>query len=389
MNGEGVESYAEFLGLDSPLAGAAAAAAIGAARFPRRQRASVDKRLPFALPARGLLSGLDGSIRAAAYVLNRDPPILYCPAMTTRPLSTVAALSRRLTDRKVVFLLMPTWSFELPRVVAQIQRGVAWVADHGPQHEFIFLCNTEEEARLIRQVGGQAVFSNHNLMVSEEIFCPLVDTAVEFDAVYNARVDPKKRHYLDARIGRLLHVTSSIGDYPKWAERRFIARLQAMSPGHCIANPIVDGMPQRLSPQEVNRAYNRAAVGLCLSAREGAMYSSMEYLMAGLPIVSTPSIGGRDVFFHPDYCTVVEPEPEAIRRAVEELRDRAIPRGEIRRRTLEIVLDRRARLLEFLDALYRRVGSSEPAPVDWPFSGTGGLATFKPARRLAAEIAAL
>ena len=80
----------------------------------------------------------------------------------------------------------------------------------------------------------------------------------------------------------------------------------------------------------MNRVYNQAAVGLCLSAVEGAMYSSMEYLMAGLPIVSTPSLGGRDVYFDPDYCLIVEPEPAAIRRAVERLRDRAIPREEIR-----------------------------------------------------------
>ncbi|WP_164127899.1 glycosyltransferase, partial [Stenotrophomonas maltophilia] len=73
-------------------------------------------------------------------------------------------------------------------------------------------------------------------------------------------------------------------------------------------NPIVDGLTARLTPEAVNRVYNQAAVGLCLSAVEGAMCASMEYLMAGLPVVSTPSVGGRDVYFDPDYCIIAEPE---------------------------------------------------------------------------------
>ncbi|TIW59263.1 MAG: glycosyltransferase, partial [Mesorhizobium sp.] len=152
------------------------------------------------------------------------------------------------------------------------------------------------------------IFSNHNLMISEDIFRPLPDVSVEYDAVYNGRISHTKRHYLAFEIERLVHVTSSIGELPPAGDRAFIRRLQAQSPLHRIANPLVDDLAGRLSPDEVNHVYNQAAVGLCLSAVEGAMYSSMEYLLAGLPIVSTPSIGGRDVYFHPDYCIIAEPE---------------------------------------------------------------------------------
>jgi glycosyltransferase involved in cell wall biosynthesis len=342
-------------------------------RTANKLRVSARKRFPFILPTRGPLSDLDGGIDIAAHIFNRDPLVLYMPVGGPRPFYSVAAIGRRLASRRVTFLLMPMWSLERPAVVAQMGRDLAWYFRRFPRHETIFLCNTEEERRLVAAAGGNAIFSNHNLMISEDVFRPLPDVPVEFDAVYNGRISPTKRHHLAFEIERLAHITSSIGELPRAGVRAFIRRLQAQSPLHRVANPIVDGLPGRLSPDEVNRVYNQAAVGLCLSASEGAMYSSMEYLMAGLPIVSTPSVGGRDVYFDPDYCLIVDPEPLAIRRAVETLRDRAIPREEIRGRVLEKVRAQRLELMAFLSALLRRKGSSAPPYEKWPFSGTDGL----------------
>lgn len=355
-------------------------------RTANKLRVSARKRFPYILPARGPLSDLDGGIEMSAHIFSRDPLVLYIPVGGPRPLYPLAAMGRRLGARRVTFLLMPMWTMERPAVVAQMGRDLAWYAKRFPLHEVIFLCNNEEERRLIAAAGGNAMFSNHNLMISEDVFRPLPDVPVEFDAVYNGRISPMKRHYLAFEIDRLVHVTYSIGELTPPAARAFIRRLQAQSPRHRIANPLVDGLPGRLTSAEVNHVYNQAAVGLCLSAVEGAMYSSMEYLMAGLPIVSTPSLGGRDVYFDPDYCLIVEPEPTAIRRAVERLRDRAIPREEVRGRTLEKVRAQRLELTAFLSALLRRKGSSAPPLETWPFSGTEGLMRWATVREIAALV---
>lgn len=359
-------------------------AARRAQRTSNKLRVSARKRVPFILPARGPLSDLDGGIRMSAHIFSRDPLVLYMPVGGPRPLHPLAAIGRRLASRRVTFLLMPMWTMERPAIVAQMGRDLAWYAARFPLHEVIFLCNNEEERRLIAAVGGNAVFSNHNLMISEHVFRPLLDVPVEFDAVYNGRISPIKRHHLAFEIERLIHVTYSINELTPAANRAFVRRLQAQSPNHRIANPLVDGLPGKLTSAEVNRVYNQAAVGLCLSAVEGAMYSSMEYLMAGLPIVSTPSLGGRDVYFDPDYCLIVEPEPAAIRRAVDRLRDRAISREEIRGRTLEKVRAQRLELMAFLSALLRRKGSSAPPLETWPFSGTEGLMRWGTVREIAA-----
>ena len=64
-----------------------------------------------------------------------------------------------------------------------------------------------------------------------------------------------------------------------------------------------------LSQAQINHVLNRSKVGLILSAFEGNNKASIEYLLSGLPVVSTPSKGGRDVFFDPDYCAIVDSLP--------------------------------------------------------------------------------
>jgi hypothetical protein len=391
LDKDGHETFEEMVGpISSPFERLWLKAARRANRTAGTLRLSTQKRAPFLLPVKGPLSGLDGGIKVALYVVNRDPLVLYTPIGGPRPLCSVAVLGRRLASRRAAFLLMPSWTLEgRPAVIDQLGKDLAWYGARFPQHEIIFLCNTEEERRLITGVGGTAIFSNHNLMVSEDVFRPLPDVRVEFDAVYNGRISHTKRHYLAFDIERLVHIAVSIGELPPAGARAFIRRLQAQSPLHRIANPIAGGMTGRLSPQEVNRVYNQAAVGLCLSASEGAMCASMEYLMAGLPVVSTPSLGGRDVYFDPDYCLMAEPDPAAIRRAVETLRDRAIPREEIRNRTLAKVRAQRLELIDFLSQLYRRMGSKEPPLSHWPFPGTTSLRRWAPASQHARELAAL
>lgn len=390
MDRDGQETFEEMVGpIDSAVERLWLKAAQQTGQRLGALRQLAAKRLPFALPATGPLSDLDGGMQVAIYVLSHDPLVLYTPIGGQRPLSSVAAIGRRLAKRRATFLLMPSWTLERPHIVAKIGRDLAWYRARFPLHELVFLCNTEEERRLIAAVGGMAIFSNHNLMVSEDIFRPLPDVPVEFDAVYNGRMSHTKRHYLAFGIERLLHVTFSIGELPLAGDRAFIRRLQAQSPRHSIANPLDEGQPGWLSPPEVNRAYARAAVGLCLSPAEGAMCSSMEYLMAGLPVVSTPSLGGRDVFFDPDYCIIAEPDPAAIRRAVETLRDRAIAREEIRNRTMAKVWPQRRALMDFLSALFERMGSDQPPLSQWPFPGTRTLRRWTALREHAREIAAL
>ena len=72
-----------------------------------------------------------------------------------------------------------------------------------------------------------------------------------------------------------------------------------------------------------------------LSKAEGACYASAEYLLCGLPLVTTKSIGGRDVFYDDAYTLVVDDTPEAVREGVRQMIERDISPEFIRRETLK------------------------------------------------------
>ena len=118
----------------------------------------------------------------------------------------------------------------------------------------------------------------------------------------------------------------------------------------------------------------RAAVGLVLSPVEGSSYASMEYMLAGMPVVSTPSVGGRDVYFDPDFCVICEPDPTAVRDAVADLRSRNIPREEIRARTLAKIEPARRRFLTLIDEVLDELGAAPRfGGGAWPFGGWSGV----------------
>jgi glycosyltransferase involved in cell wall biosynthesis len=146
-----------------------------------------------------------------------------------------------------------------------------------------------------------------------------------------------------------------------------LANLGKLAPAHLVLNPLQNGVLLVLKAAEVNEACNSAAVGLCLSASEGAMLASMEYLLAGLPIVTTPSLGGRDLFFDPEYCLTVPPDPRSVREGVEALRRRRIPREYVRQRTLAKIEPQRRTFLELLDGILERQGSAPCFCGPWPW----------------------
>jgi hypothetical protein len=147
-----------------------------------------------------------------------------------------------------------------------------------------------------------------------------------------------------------------------------IVARHAAAPGHVFINRLdKDGVPVRLPGSAVNRHLNRAGVGLCLSEREGPMFASVEYLLSGLPIVTTPSTGGRDVYHDEEYCWTVPLDPRSVADSVRALGARAMPRAYVRARTLERLRLDRARFLGLINAILDEDGSTRRLSGSWPF----------------------
>ncbi len=316
-----------------------------------------------------------GSVRT----LSIEPPVFMCGMPYDQYQGFAPAFGKRYGQRPAGFLIVPTWSIEYPDRADAIAAGHRWHRQAYPDHQLRYLCNSPGEADLLQERGLPALLLNHKLTVSDEIFRPLPDVPVEFDAVYNARFVVEKRHELAALIPSVAYLAYVEGQSSRQREfRRLRSQVLAAGAGHVLVNDLADGLPVRMPAEGVNRVLNRAAVGLLLSELEGASYAAVEYLLAGLPIVSTPSRGGREAYFDPEFCLIAEPTPEAVRDATAELVARQIPRDHIRAVTLDKVRVQRQRLMEQLGDLVNGLGG-EPPPADaWPYGDISGVpwATF-------------
>lgn len=312
------------------------------------------------------------AVPVSACVVSVDPLIVYTSRAEGFPFGMAGPFADRYPSVPATFLVYFPWTEESEDQAAILRRDVrAWQA-RGTRASVILCANSSGEQASLERAGVRSVLLNHNIAVLDEAFS-VSEAASEpdFDAVYNAKLDPWKRHELAADIPRVAYVTYYwAGQGPKEAMRQRLAGLSGRA-GHRVINPVRDGLPDFMAKPDINAAYARASVGLCLSAKEGAMVASIEYLLAGLPIVNTPNLGGRDHFFDDDYCVTVPPDPRQIRDATAALQARHIPRRQVRARTLVRLESERRRALALFDLICR--GQRRPTPLwdRFPLAGRG------------------
>lgn len=165
--------------------------------------------------------------------------------------------------------------------------------------------NTQEEDRLREKIGvrgfqGNVEVYQPDFHYADDLFSRQNSQKISNNAIYNARVDKCKRHYLCSEVDKLRLLTGGKG-----------ALLdQYINPKN---SSICDEM---LSAKEVAAELRQSYCGLALSTEEGTMRSSTEYLLSGCPVVSTRSLGGRDIYYTSENCRIVDDTPEAVRAGV-------------------------------------------------------------------------
>jgi glycosyltransferase involved in cell wall biosynthesis len=257
----------------------------------------------------------------------------------------IAYAARLANGERGYVLINPHWEItaHLPIIMHAVERA----AHDFPNLAFEVLAASPEDERLVRDRGLAALTCNHNAFLDERQIYPEVNVAKIYDAVHNARIVPFKRHELAAKTRRLAIITGGHELEPAYANS-ILAGMHDLA--YCNYTP---GMRvfRPLSVERVRRILTQSCCGLALSAVEGSMYASAEYLLAGLPVVTTPSRGGRDVFFDSDYVTTVAESPDAVAEAVADLKARAIDPVMIRKRTLARMREHRWRLVKRLSEL--------------------------------------
>jgi glycosyltransferase involved in cell wall biosynthesis len=340
--------------------------------------------------ARALWEPADQAGSTWSELLCVDPIVIHALPSIGFPLGSASAIGPLIRGRRAHFLIMPAWTIEPPGSSQYlIDNARSYLRDH-PHHQLIFLGNTERERQIMAEAGFEAVALNQNCLLNDAVFRPIPDIESNYDAVYNARLSSSKRPELAAEVERLalLYFYDSFElSVPQFHAEH--ARLQALMPRASFINEITPQGCEWLPPHRVNELLARSRVGLCLSPLEGAMRAAVEYLFAGLSVVSTPSLGGRDHYFDDEYCIIAEPNPRSIREAVDALVARAIPRDVVRAKTLARVEADRARYIALVQGLIDRTGSpTQFADRFWSLVRGQGILRWRSMGEFATTVAA-
>lgn len=309
-----------------------------------------------------LLRPKDALLKDGGYfrLHSRDPVITFSAIQYDRSTLArwMAGPEPAFGKRRGLHFLKPTWTMETSSLKALAEDIRAAERDN-PGHIFAALSTSLREAENYRGAGIRAIQGNGNIFEDEARWtiphAPHPNLP-DSDAIYIARLADWKNHHLATELDAPLFVYGPDGDEPIDTT---VGGLRALHPSAIFVNHLLgNGRYHYLDGPTLAATMARARTALALSFVEGYMRASAQYLMAGLPIVSVPSVGGRDAFFCNDNSLIVDPDPRAVAEGVQQMIARRLSRDEVRRATLQIV---RAARTEF-EAAANRLAAEHLGP---------------------------
>ena len=289
------------------------------------------------------------------YLISKEPCIISIPYG-----SQYRILDLLPKDKTTYFLFWLWSSTESASVLEIISNEYVEFNKRYPHKEYMFLCNSPRQVELFGIFGIPRIFCNQNAFLDQNMFRVEDQTDKKYDAIYTAKIEPFKRHELASKVKRLAIAAHPFGHFKGYG-----VKIKHALPEATWLTKNFEKDHFMIPGDQMVEHINQAKVGLCLSADEGAMYASAEYLLCGLPVVSTRSIGGRDVFFDDEYVKIVDDTPEAVAEGVQEMIDRNIDPHRIREKTIEKMKPHRERFMELVQSIYDNEGVKRSFREEW------------------------
>lgn len=215
----------------------------------------------------------------------------------------------------------------------------------------MFWCaNGVLERDALRKMGVQAHLVSHNAFVSDAVF-DIKNHEKTFNAIFNNTLIPFKRPGLARKVDKVVYTSGSppSGEYAKMISEQIDSSVKINS-----------------DPFEISNLINRSKCGLILSPAEGGNYATSEYLLCGVPVVTTHNIGGRDSYLDDtNSIKVADDTPDAVADAVKYILDnqhnydpQSIRKGVIKK-NIEMLMTLRDQILVPILKKY----TSDPVPI--------------------------
>lgn len=237
------------------------------------------------------------------------------------------------------FFVISGWN--MSEHICQTNKKVLESLNINPKQFFILYNSLDEMA-----YGSDAGFSGdlipHNAWLDENKL-KIESHDKIYDALYIARPSPFKRHMLASNIKNLA--------------------LAAGGPNHNNSGAELpnckNDATKHYNREEIVKLMNQSRCGLCLSEEEGGCFSSSEYLLCGIPVVSTPSKGGRDVWYNINNSIIAEPNKEDVGKAVQQIIEKKLDPELIREEHIKKMGVFRGKFISILSCVFKTFGISD------------------------------
>ena len=287
-----------------------------------------------------------------------DDPLVCVISSGLRFKSGIKAAIQLAQDKECSIIVQPSWY--IPKQAKQIAQITREVKRHFPKISFYFICPTNFETNYLKEMGLDSLHIHKNAFIDTNIFIPDTEEKI-YNAVHIANVMPFKRHFLAWEVPNIAVVTydytgqkrqfEEIAGYKHLAYANFkitngLAKLDEHSKSEeSLASKM------SLTPMEVKKIICQSNCGIILSEEEGANLASTEYLLCGIPVVSTKSVGGREELFDFRHVLMVEPHANRVENAVRLFQELKIDRLEIRNSVMDKIRIHRHRFINFLSQI--------------------------------------
>jgi len=205
--------------------------------------------------------------------------------------------------------------------------------------QFFFMYNSPQEMENFADKGFQGDVINQNAWLDKSAIAKDIGKEKIYDGIYVDFNKKSKRPQLAAQVSSLALVT-------KFNHGKAFAD----TPPYKYLNE------QQLSEAEMWEKIDRSHCGLVLSEEEGACQTSSEYLLCGIPVVSTSSLGGRDVWYNEYNSIICEATPEAVALAVEKFVQNPPDAQHIRQQHIEKAKEYREKFIQVVADVFKRFG---------------------------------
>ena len=244
--------------------------------------------------------------RTLACILSDSPPVVAAYDSDFKAhVEKFAAFAR--ANRGTAVLLQLGYEHETPELAKALSDKIAEFLSEAPGARAIALCNSFGEMDALGSLGVETRHIHQNCFLDERRYRPM-GRARPYAAAYVSRLTPCKRHELMPHdmAGELLLMGCATKIYD--SERAYADMVYSRYAGAKIV-PTFSGA-------RISEWLGLARCGLILSPREGASFCSSEYFLCGLPVVDTPSIGGREVLYPDEFAKFVEPTEDSVREGI-------------------------------------------------------------------------